>query len=64
MVRDRLKSEEVEMNTKTFGFQVGAFECISISDGAFNYPPESLFANAPRSGSKRRSGDMTCPWIG
>ena len=33
------------MNTETFRFKLGSFECVAISDGAFNYPPESLFAN-------------------
>jgi glyoxylase-like metal-dependent hydrolase (beta-lactamase superfamily II) len=28
-------------------FQVGTFEGVALSDGAFNYPLESLFANAP-----------------
>ena len=35
------------MNAGTFRFRVGEFECISTSDGALNYPPETLFANAP-----------------
>ncbi len=48
------------MNTETFGFQVGGFECISVSDGALNYPPESLFANAPagRIGEVLREHDL------
>ena len=36
------------MNTETFRFKVGRFECVSISDGAFNYPLESFFANVPK----------------
>jgi glyoxylase-like metal-dependent hydrolase (beta-lactamase superfamily II) len=35
------------MHTGTFRYQIGEFECAWISDGALNYPPESLFANAP-----------------
>jgi glyoxylase-like metal-dependent hydrolase (beta-lactamase superfamily II) len=35
------------MDTGSFRFKIGEFECASISDGAFNYPPESFFANAP-----------------
>src|SRR3712207_5114049 len=35
------------MNTKSVRFEVGEFECISVSDGALNYPPESFFANVP-----------------
>jgi len=35
------------MNTGTFSFEIGEFECTSISDGALNYPPETLFANVP-----------------
>jgi glyoxylase-like metal-dependent hydrolase (beta-lactamase superfamily II) len=29
-------------------FTVGAFQCVSVSDGAFNYPLEAFFANVPR----------------
>ena len=29
-------------------FALGEFECIAVSDGAFNYPLRSLFANAPQ----------------
>ena len=36
------------MNTETFRFKIGSFECVSISDGAFNYPLESLFANVSK----------------
>lgn len=35
------------MDAGTFRFRLGEFECVSTSDGALNYPPESLFANAP-----------------
>lgn len=35
------------MNAETYRFTVGDFECVSISDGSFNYPLESFFANAP-----------------
>ena len=36
------------MTNETFRFKVGSFECISVRDGAFNYPPQSLFANVPK----------------
>src|SRR5215212_9047469 len=36
------------MDTGSYRFAVGGFECISISDGAFNYPLEVFFANASR----------------
>jgi glyoxylase-like metal-dependent hydrolase (beta-lactamase superfamily II) len=36
------------MNPGSFRFDLGTFGCISISDGAFNYPLESFFANVPR----------------
>lgn len=36
------------MDTRIFRFTVGAFQCVSISDGAFNYPLEAFFANVPR----------------
>lgn len=35
------------MGTGSFRFEVGEFGCVSASDGALNYPPESLFANVP-----------------
>ncbi len=35
------------MDTRSFHFEVGEFECVSVSDGALNYPPESFFANVP-----------------
>jgi glyoxylase-like metal-dependent hydrolase (beta-lactamase superfamily II) len=35
------------MDTGSFRFEMGEFECVSVSDGALNYPPESLFANVP-----------------
>ena len=36
------------MNSETFRFKVGRFDCVAISDGAFNYPLESMFANVPK----------------
>ncbi len=33
------------MHTETFRFTVGRFECVAISDGTFNYPLASMFAN-------------------
>ncbi len=33
------------MGTGTFRFEIGEFECVSLSDGALNYPPESFFSN-------------------
>ena len=35
------------MDTGSSSFEVGGFECISVRDGALNYPPESFFSNAP-----------------
>jgi glyoxylase-like metal-dependent hydrolase (beta-lactamase superfamily II) len=35
------------MDAGSFRFGVGEFECVSVSDGALNYPPESLFSNVP-----------------
>ena len=35
------------MDAGSFRFGVGQFECVSLSDGALNYPPESLFSNVP-----------------
>lgn len=31
-----------------FRFRVGAFDCLSLSDGRMTYPPETLFANVPQ----------------
>ena len=36
------------MNTGTYRFPLGGFHCVSISDGTFNYPLESFFANVPK----------------
>lgn len=36
------------MNAGSFRFEIGEFGCTAISDGALNYPPETLFANVPR----------------
>jgi glyoxylase-like metal-dependent hydrolase (beta-lactamase superfamily II) len=35
------------MDVGSFRFGLGQFECVSVSDGALNYPPESLFSDAP-----------------
>jgi glyoxylase-like metal-dependent hydrolase (beta-lactamase superfamily II) len=35
------------MEAGSFRFEIGEFECVSVSDGALNYPPESFFANTP-----------------
>ena len=36
------------MQTGRYRFPLGGFQCVSISDGTFNYPLESFFANVPR----------------
>lgn len=36
------------MDSGTYRFTLGEFRCVSISDGTFNYPLESFFANVPR----------------
>ena len=35
------------MDTGSFRFKIGEFECVSVRDGALNYPPESLFSDVP-----------------
>ena len=35
------------MDTGSFRFEIGEFECVAVSHGALNYPPESFFANVP-----------------
>jgi hypothetical protein len=34
------------MGANLFDFQLGKFRCVSVRDGALNYPPAALFANA------------------
>jgi glyoxylase-like metal-dependent hydrolase (beta-lactamase superfamily II) len=36
------------MDSGIYRFRLGEFECIALRDGNFNYPLESLFANAPQ----------------
>ena len=36
------------MDSGSYHFPLGAFRCVSISDGTFNYPLETFFANVPR----------------
>lgn len=35
------------MDPESFRFDVGRFGCVCVSDGAFNYPLESFFADVP-----------------
>ena len=35
------------MNTGSYRFKLGAFECVSLSDGSLDYPLEYFFANVP-----------------
>jgi len=36
------------MGEGSYRFRLGDFECISISDGTHDYPPENFFANVPK----------------
>jgi len=36
------------MSIESYHFKLGNFECVSISDGSHDYPPENFFANAPK----------------
>jgi glyoxylase-like metal-dependent hydrolase (beta-lactamase superfamily II) len=36
------------MENGVYRFTLGEFQCVSVSDGALNYPIESFFANVPR----------------
>lgn len=36
------------MSPGSFRFELGGFRCVSVSDGVFNYPLETFFANVPR----------------
>ena len=35
------------MEAGSFRFEIGEFECVAVSDGALNYPPQSFFSNVP-----------------
>jgi glyoxylase-like metal-dependent hydrolase (beta-lactamase superfamily II) len=35
------------VDTGSFGFAIGDFQCTCVSDGALNYPPESFFSDVP-----------------
>ncbi len=35
------------VNAESYRFQLGSFECLSLSDGSWDYPLKSLFANVP-----------------
>ncbi len=35
------------MNAESHRFQLGSFECVSLSDGSLDYAPKSFFANVP-----------------
>jgi hypothetical protein len=35
------------MNTGSYRFKVGNYECVSISDGSKDYLPQASFANVP-----------------
>jgi glyoxylase-like metal-dependent hydrolase (beta-lactamase superfamily II) len=35
------------MNTGSYRFKLGAFECLSLCDGSLDYPLQSFFANVP-----------------
>jgi glyoxylase-like metal-dependent hydrolase (beta-lactamase superfamily II) len=35
------------MGTKSYQFKVGAFDCLCVSDGSYDYPPETFVANIP-----------------
>jgi len=36
------------MSTESYRFKLGDFECVSISDGSHDYPPQNFFANVPK----------------
>jgi len=35
------------VNAESYRFQLGSFECLSLSDGSWDYPLKNLFANVP-----------------
>jgi glyoxylase-like metal-dependent hydrolase (beta-lactamase superfamily II) len=36
------------MISGSYRFRLGDFECVSISDGSLDYPPQNIFANVPK----------------
>jgi glyoxylase-like metal-dependent hydrolase (beta-lactamase superfamily II) len=57
------------MNAETHRFKVGNFECMAVSDGAFTYPLNSFFANAPNEALEKvlgehniQPGEIKAPW--
>ncbi len=57
------------MNTETYRFKVGAFECMAVSDGTMAYPDQGLFVNAPKERLEQalrqhdiQPGEITVPW--
>jgi glyoxylase-like metal-dependent hydrolase (beta-lactamase superfamily II) len=57
------------MNTDTYAFKVGDFDCMAASDGTFAYPDHSFFVNAPRERLKQvlrehnlGPGEIIAPW--
>ena len=58
------------MDTETYRFKVGTFECIAVSDGTFAYPDHSFFVNAPKERLEQvlrehnlQPGEIIAPWI-
>jgi glyoxylase-like metal-dependent hydrolase (beta-lactamase superfamily II) len=57
------------MDTETYRFKVGSFECIAVSDGTFAYPDQSFFVNAPKERLEQvllehnmQPGEIIAPW--
>ena len=38
-----LREGSIGMGANLFDFQLGKFRCVSVRDGALNYPPAALF---------------------
>jgi glyoxylase-like metal-dependent hydrolase (beta-lactamase superfamily II) len=53
------------MNTGSYQFQLGDFECVSLSDGSLDYPLENFFANVPMEQVKEalRQRDLPTDYI-
>ncbi len=49
------------MNVGSFRFAIGEFECVSVSDGALNYPPESFFSNTSLERVEEALGERNLP---
>jgi glyoxylase-like metal-dependent hydrolase (beta-lactamase superfamily II) len=49
------------VDTETYQFKIGAFQCLAVSDGTFVYPPGGVFVNACKEEYLRALGERELP---